>query len=116
MDTKAIKPGQKIKLALQHGLTEAAAALLRVGDRVNVTGYDCAGTIQYVGLHKVDPAKGLRVLVYLDKAVGKNNGTIGGKMYSAAPLGKNEGVLVKANRVGKLYETRLISLDSWHRI
>ena len=98
---RAISPGEKVALKLQHGLTEAAAALLHVGDRVNVTGY-CAGTVKYVGPHKVNAAKGLRVLVHLDKAIGKNNGAVGGKCYSPQQLGENEGVLVTARKVGKL--------------
>ena len=50
----------------------------------------------------MDPAKGLRVLVHLDKALGKNDGTVSGQSYCTEPLGPNEGVLVRADKVGKL--------------
>jgi dynactin complex subunit len=84
-------------------------SLPKIDDRVTVAGY-CAGTVKYVGLHKGDPAKGTRVLVHLDKAIGKNNGSVHGNHYSPE-LGANEGVLVKAEKVQVIFDNRLDAED-----
>eukprot|EP00729_Bicosta_minor_P007826 gene7826-17290_t len=69
-----------------------------ITDRVQVHGYSCDGTVRWVGTHKVDPSKGLRIMVELDEAIGKNNGTVGGIQYTANRLPKNTGILVRPDR------------------
>ena len=81
--------------ASEHGSVAVAVA---VGDKVKVVGYECSGTVRYVGPHLVDPTKGIRVLVELDEPVGKNNGTVKGMEYCAA-LPAKTGVLVVAGKV-----------------
>ena len=51
----------------------------KVGDRVRVEGYDCDGTVAFVGLHheKEKP----RVGVILDEPIGKGKGSFGGHQY-----------------------------------
>ena len=51
----------------------------RVGTRCVVQGYPSKGTLAYYGPHHCRP--GPRCGVVLDKAVGKNNGTVGGHEY-----------------------------------
>jgi hypothetical protein len=76
--------------------------MFQKGDAVTVNGYSCQGTIRFVGLHKVEPAKGMRVLVELNEPVGKNNGTVGGIQYTSKPLPAKTGVLVSPERVIKV--------------
>ena len=45
-----------------------------IGSRVTVTGYDCSGTIRFVGKHATEKSK--RVGVELDEPIGKNNGSV----------------------------------------
>eukprot|EP00729_Bicosta_minor_P028424 gene28424-32505_t len=71
---------------------------LAVGARVSVVGYDCPGTVRYVGPHLADPTKGDRMLVELDKPIGKNNGTVKGTRF-CAELPQNTGVLVPLSKV-----------------
>eukprot|EP00729_Bicosta_minor_P024527 gene24527-14915_t len=85
------------------GETAAASASmpatsLAVGARVSVIGYDCPGTVRYVGPHLADPTKGDRMLVELDKPIGKNNGTVKGTRF-CAELPQNAGVLVPLSKV-----------------
>jgi len=55
-----------------------------VGDRVRVRGYNCAGTLQYVGPHQ--QSRGSRVGVELDRPLGKNDGTVSGfRYFTCAP-------------------------------
>ena len=50
-----------------------------IGKRVTVAGYDdCKGTIRFVGKHATEKTE--RVGVELDKPLGKNNGTVKGKV------------------------------------
>jgi len=51
----------------------------KVGDRVRVEGYDCDGTVAFVGLHheKEKP----RVGVILDEPIGKGKGSFGRHQY-----------------------------------
>ena len=67
---------------------------------MEVEGYGCLGTVVFTGLHKTDLKKGLRVLVQLDLAVGKNTGTIGGQAYCPL-LPAQTGVLVSPTKVKK---------------
>ena len=69
--------------------TEAeAASKLEKGTRVQVPkvgprGETCFGIVHYVGPHKKYPdAKGIRVLVELDRAWGKNDGIVDGFKYT----------------------------------
>lgn len=52
-----------------------------VGKRVVVSGYDCLGTLRFVGIHRVHQTP--RVGIELDAPVGKNSGTVGGHAYFA---------------------------------
>lgn len=58
-----------------------------------------SGVVRFIGIHKSDPSKGMRILVQLDDAVGKNNGTIGGIAFTASPLPAKTGVLVRPGKV-----------------
>ena len=72
--------------------------IVAVGSRVSVAGYECGGTVRFVGPHHA--GKGPRVLVELDLPDGKNNGTIDGHVYAQVPEG--HGVLVKPEKVAEL--------------
>ena len=63
---------------------------VRIGSRVRVRGHEA--TVRYHG--KVEYAKGDYFGVEMDRAVGKNNGTVRGKKYFECP--KKHGLLVKA--------------------
>jgi len=71
---------------------------ISLGARVSIEGYDCQGTVRFIGPHH-DPTKGARVLVELDLPVGKNNGTVGGHVYGA--VAAKCGVLVAPSKVYK---------------
>ena len=75
--------------------TGTAVPAFTVGQRVDVQGYSCAGTVRFVGLHHKEHTP--RVLVELDEAIGKNNGTVGGHLYGACP--DNRGVLTIPGKV-----------------
>ena len=45
-----------------------------IGKRVTVEGYDCKGTVRFVGVHVTQKLE--RIGVELDDPVGKNNGTV----------------------------------------
>jgi hypothetical protein len=66
-----------------------------IGARVTVAGYECEGTLQFVGPHheKGTPRCG----VQLDEPVGKSRGSFGGHQYFAAP--KKTAVLVPVHTV-----------------
>jgi len=68
-----------------------------VGKRCTVNGYDCKGTIRFVGPHH-ETGKD-RVGVELDEAVGKHSGTVNGNEYFSC--GKKCGVLVDAKKVSE---------------
>lgn len=83
---------------------ETAAKLLSVGDRVDVAGYWCPGTVRWVGIHKTDISKGWRVMVQLDKPIGKNNGTVGEGLRAVEycdVLPSHTGALVSTKKVTK---------------
>ena len=67
----------------------------KVGLRCKVKGYECKGTIRFVGDHvtKEQP----RVLVELDAAVGKNDGTVEGHRYGECQ--PKHGILVQPKNV-----------------
>ena len=71
---------------------------ISLGARVSVEGYECQGTVRFIGPHH-DPTKGARVLVELDLPVGKNDGTVGGHVYGA--VAAKCGVLVAPSKVYK---------------
>ena len=79
----------------------ASVDTVAVGSRVSVAGYECGGTVRFVGPHHA--GKGPRVLVELDLPDGKNNGTIDGHVYAQVPEGY--GVLVKPEKVAELPAT-----------
>eukprot|EP00041_Stephanoeca_diplocostata_P020986 m.480615 g.480615 ORF g.480615 m.480615 type:complete len:725 (+) comp21708_c0_seq2:110-2284(+) len=55
-----------------------------VGKRVVVSGYDCLGTLRFVGIHFVHQTP--RVGIELDAPIGKNSGTVSGhKYFECAP-------------------------------
>jgi kinesin family protein 13 len=91
--------------------SKTTADSLRSGDRVSVEGYGCMGSVRYVGPHKTDVKKGIRVLVQLDLPVGKNNGTVGSSMYCKT-LPTDTGVLVSAAKVAKYQPKAMQREDS----
>jgi hypothetical protein len=68
-----------------------------LGTRVSVVGYECKGTLKFVGMHheKGTPRCG----VQLDEPLGKSRGTFGGHEYFEAP--KKTGVLVPVRSVSR---------------
>ena len=50
-----------------------------VGKRVRIEGYSCCGTLQFFGPHKTKG--GNRCGIVLEKAVGKNNGTVPSTLF-----------------------------------
>jgi hypothetical protein len=74
--------------------TRRAVTQIDLGSRCTVDGYNCAGTIRFVGKDKDGKQK---VGVELDQPIGKNNGTIKGKAYfQCAP---NRGVMTTPKKV-----------------
>lgn len=71
---------------------------ITLGARVSVEGYECQGTVRFIGPHH-EPTKGARVLVELDLPVGKNDGTVSGHVYGA--VAAKCGVLVAPSKVYK---------------
>ena len=71
----------------------------KVGQRVEVLGKDCQGTIAYIGHPSF--ASGKWIGVILDKAKGKNNGTIKGQSYFSCA--ENHGMFVR--------QSQLVALD-----
>lgn len=69
-----------------------------IGTRVAVEGYDCPGTIRFVGQHHVE--RSLRCGIELDEAVGRNNGTIRDHKYFECD--QLHGVLVIPRKVTRL--------------
>eukprot|EP00051_Salpingoeca_urceolata_P017009 m.229346 g.229346 ORF g.229346 m.229346 type:complete len:99 (+) comp18839_c0_seq8:1928-2224(+) len=65
------------------------------GARVSVQGYPGMGTLRFYGPHKLKP--GVRCGVELDGPHGKNNGTVGGKIYFECP--ESHGILVDPLKV-----------------
>ena len=98
-EKKAKQKSSTKKKASQKGATagpeKAATPTVQVGTVVQVEGYDCEGTVRFVGNHQ---EKGTpRVGVELDQAVGKSNGTVGGhKYFKCKP---RHGVLVVPRKV-----------------
>jgi hypothetical protein len=77
------------------------AAELAVGERVFVKGY-CEGTIRFIGDHKSDETKGVRVLVELDEPLGKNNGIVADQVYvEGSTFGENSCVLTTPKKIYK---------------
>lgn len=79
----------------------SATGAIAVGDKVTVDGYECSGTVRYIGPHLGDPAKGNRMLVELDEPVGKNNGTVKGVQF-CAELPPKTGVLIKPTKAAAI--------------
>lgn len=97
--TAAATPATKTKSPTKSATLAAEAGVrIAVGAKVTVDGFDCSGTVRYVGPHLADPAKGNRMLVELDEPIGKNNGTIKGVQF-CAKLPAKTGVLVKPTKV-----------------
>ncbi|XP_076677898.1 dynactin subunit 1 isoform X3 [Andrena cerasifolii] len=71
----------------------------KVGQRVEVLGKDCQGTIAYIGHPSFAAGKWIGVI--LDKAKGKNNGTIKGQSYFSCA--ENHGMFVR--------QSQLVALD-----
>lgn len=69
-----------------------------IGRRVLVDGYDCVGSLRFVGKHHVKNVT--RCGVELDENVGKNNGTIDGHQYFETT--ENRGILVSPRKVSFL--------------
>jgi len=67
----------------------------KVGDRVAVKGYDCIGTVRFVGDHHESGKP--RIGVDLDEAIGKNSGTVGGHEYFSCP--SKRGVLAAPSKI-----------------
>lgn len=72
-----------------------------IGSRVHVQGYDCLGTLAFVGAHAQKGAP--RAGVILDEPVGRNNGTVDGVQYFSC-----------ASRHGILCVPSKVSLVSWN--
>lgn len=85
-----------------------------VGKRCSVDGYNCHGTVRFVGLHVTKDT--LRIGVELDNDEGKNNGCIQGYQYFDCAT--NHGVLVHPKKVrllpfsGVEDETDLVEIQS----
>ncbi|EGD79566.1 TK/RTKC protein kinase [Salpingoeca rosetta] len=78
-----------------HGEGTCAITSKDLGRRVRVQGYECLGTIAFVGKHH---AKGSdRVGVALDLPHGRNNGTVGGVTYFSCE--SNKGILCVPTKV-----------------
>ena len=56
-----------------------ASDLPEINSRVRVLGYDCLGTVRFVGIHSTKGTR--RIGVELDEPIGKHNGTVLGTMY-----------------------------------
>ena len=70
-------------------------AAVAVGYRCSVTGFECNGTIRFVGAHATEGTP--RVGVELDQPIGKHNGKSKGHVYFNCA--KKHGVLVKHTKV-----------------
>jgi len=76
-----------------------AAMTFKVGDSVQVEGYNGSGVVRFAGLHNT-ASKGFRVGVEFEKQIGKNNGTVG--QHSYFKCAKSHGVLVVPQKVSKV--------------
>ena len=83
----------------------------KLGDRVAVDGYDCIGTVQFVGDHKSEAEP--QVGVELDEAVGENNGTVDGHGYFNCP--PKCGVLVQPQKVrdAEIFTPALVTIPGY---
>eukprot|EP00049_Salpingoeca_infusionum_P016609 m.341864 g.341864 ORF g.341864 m.341864 type:complete len:2216 (+) comp16115_c0_seq11:108-6755(+) len=79
---------------VDFGFDEAVSAE-HVGERVQVQGYACLGTLKFFGEHVTKG--GLRCGVDLDEPIGLNDGTVGGHRYFACE--PNHGVLTAPHKV-----------------
>ena len=80
------------------GGRNANISMQDVGCRVVVAGYDCEGTLRYVGKHH---EKGTRKCgVELDEPAGNNNGTVKGYVYFTCPA--QCGLLINPSKVTKV--------------
>ena len=68
-----------------------------VGDNVSVNGYDCEGTVRFVGKHAIDGHP--RIGIELDQPVGKHSGKSKGTVYFKCP--RKCGILVAPTKVAK---------------
>lgn len=93
--------GLRSSFAATVGLVSQNASLARlvVGGEVIVSGYPCMGTVAFIGHHHASGEP--RVLVQLDKALGDNNGSVGGHVYCGR-LPEDTGVLVAPSKVKPL--------------
>merc|ERR1711935_59618 len=86
------------RAAKGSGVKKAKAGRVKtakVGDTVSVEGYDCHGTVRFVGKHTESGKP--RYGVELDEPVGKNNGTVKGHFYFQCP--KKCGILTIASKL-----------------
>lgn len=66
-----------------------------IGKRCMVEGYDCVGTVRFVGMHVNENI--MRIGIELDEAIGKNNGTVRDHKYFECDA--NKGVLTAPRKV-----------------
>ncbi len=66
-----------------------------IGKRCMVEGYDCIGTVRFVGMHVNENI--MRIGIELDEAIGKNNGTVRDHKYFECDA--NKGVLTAPRKV-----------------
>ena len=93
---KKEKKEKKKKTKKKKKSTASSIDRASVGMRCKVKGYECGGTIRFVGPHH-EKEDEVRVLIELDNAVGKNDGTVKGHKYGECL--PQHGVLVAPKRV-----------------
>jgi dynactin complex subunit len=84
------------------------SAPVAVGDHVMVHGYEGAGRVRFVGLHKTKNLP--RVGVELGTMEGKNNGTVNGHKYFVCK--DNYGVLVDPTKVTVTKRAKKVTLSA----
>ena len=86
---------------------------LKLGDRVAVNGYGCAGTVRFVGDRHSKGAP--RIGVELDEAAGKNNGIANDHENFSCP--PNRRVLLPPTRVAaaEVFRSALVCIPGAHR-
>ena len=87
------------------------------GDRVKVEGHKCAGIVRHVGKKGDHPHSGDQLLwigVELDKAVGDNDGIVGGHRYFTCP--PLTGVLVSPDKVHTVSDVSKLEKENGYRV